>query len=112
MKFAARTQRYQFPSGLTLLVLENHANPTVSVAGSLKAGAYYNPPDKHGLARTTADMLNKGTIRRSKLEIAEELESVGARVSFRLARGAVAQPGLPRRSRDARRGITRACVSG
>ena len=80
--FEARTRRHQFASGLTLLVLENPANPTVSVAGYLKAGAYFNPPDKHGLARTTADMLTKGTTRRGKLEIAESLESVGARVNF------------------------------
>jgi len=47
--FAARTRRYQFSNGLTLLVLENHANPTVSVSGYLKAGAYFNPDDKEGL---------------------------------------------------------------
>lgn len=80
--FEARTERHQFASGLTLLVLENPANPTVSAAGYLKAGAYFNPPGKHGLARTTADMLTKGTTRRGKLEIAESLESVGARVNF------------------------------
>jgi zinc protease len=79
--FAARTKRYQFPNGLTLLVLENHANPTVSVSGYLRAGAYFNPDDKAGLSSITASMLNKGTARRSKLEIAEELESAGARLS-------------------------------
>ena len=79
--FAARTRRYEFPNGLTLLVLENHANPTVSVSGYLRAGAYFNPNDKDGLSSLTASMLNKGTARRAKLEIAESLESAGARLS-------------------------------
>jgi zinc protease len=79
--FAARTKRVQLSNGLTLLVLENHANPTVSVSGYLKAGAYFNPHDKDGLSSIAATMLNKGTAKRNKLEIAEALESVGARIS-------------------------------
>ncbi len=79
--FASRTARYQLQNGLILLVLENHANPTVSMSGYLKAGAYFNPPDKEGLSSMTTSMLNKGTAKRSKLEIAESLESAGARLS-------------------------------
>jgi zinc protease len=79
--FAARTKRFQLANGVRLLVLENHANPTVSVSGYLRAGAYFNPPGKDGLSSVAASMLNKGTLKRSKLEIAEELESAGARVS-------------------------------
>ena len=79
--FAARTERHILPNGITLLVLENPANPTISVAGYLKAGSYFNPPEQHSLSRLTADMLNKGTRRRSKLEIAEALEFAGARVN-------------------------------
>ncbi len=80
--FAARTHRFILPNGITLLVLENPANPTVSVTGYLKAGSFFNPSEQHGLSRLTADMLSKGTRRRSKLEIAEALEFAGARVSF------------------------------
>lgn len=79
--FASRIHRYQLSNGLTLLVLENHANPTVSISGFLKAGEFFNPPDKDSLASITSSMLNKGTARRGKLEIAEELESAGARLS-------------------------------
>lgn len=80
--FIARTQRYQLAHGITLLVLENHSNATASIFGVLKAGAYFNPPGRYELAGLTASMLNKGTLRRSKLEIAEALESVGARLNF------------------------------
>lgn len=80
--FASRTHRYQLANGLTLLVLENHANPTVSLSGYVRAGEYFNPPNKDSLAGVTSSMLNKGTAHRSKLEIAEELESAGARIGF------------------------------
>lgn len=82
LSFAARTRRYQLSNGLILLVLENHANPTVSLSGAFRAGEYFNPPEKDGLASLTSSMLNKGTARRSKIEIAEELESSGARINF------------------------------
>lgn len=80
--FAARTYRYAFPNGITLLVLQNRANPTVSFVGTLRAGAYFNPPERLGIASFAASMLNKGTRSRSKLEIAESLEMAGARLSF------------------------------
>lgn len=80
--FAARTRRYELANGITLLVLENHANPTVSMSGYLRAGAYFNPPQKDGLAGVTASMLSKGTTRHSKFEIADALESAGARLGI------------------------------
>ena len=78
--FAARTKRFELPNGITLLVLENRANPTVSISGTMRAGEYFSPPGKDGLAGVTAGMLSKGTLKRSKLEIAEEMESAGARI--------------------------------
>ncbi|MBO0861710.1 MAG: insulinase family protein [Chloracidobacterium sp.] len=80
--FVARVKRFQLTNGITLLVLENPANPTVSLAGSMRAGEYFSPKGKDSLASITASMLGKGTRRRSKLEIAEELESAGARVGM------------------------------
>src|SRR4030095_17135013 len=77
--FVERVRRFQLSNGAKLLVLENAANPPVSVAGSIRAGEYFCPAGKDSLASITASMLGKGTRRRSKLEIAEELESAGAR---------------------------------
>jgi zinc protease len=82
ISFSARTKRFQLANGITLLALENRANTTVSLAGFLKAGAYFNPPTNNVVAQVAAEMLNKGTAKRTKLEIAESLESVGARVKF------------------------------
>ena len=80
--FKTRVKRYRISSGPTLLVLENRANPTVSLAAGLKAGAYFNPPGEHIVSSLTASMLTKGTRRRTKLTIAEELETMGARRGF------------------------------
>ncbi|HEU0185896.1 MAG TPA: pitrilysin family protein [Blastocatellia bacterium] len=80
--FVARVRRFQLSNGITLLVLENPTNPTVSMAGSMRAGEYFSPAGKDSLASITASMLGKGTRRRSKLEIAEELETAGARVGL------------------------------
>ncbi len=80
--FAARTRRTELPTGARLLVLENHATPTVALRGSLRAGSYFEPGEKPGLARITAEMLERGTARRTKLEVASDLESVGAQVDF------------------------------
>jgi zinc protease len=80
--FVTRTKRFQLSNGIALLVLENPANPTVSIAGSIRSGEYFSPAGKDSLASITASMLSKGTRRRSKLEIAEEMESAGARVGL------------------------------
>src|SRR2546423_15549667 len=80
--FASRVTREELASGAVLLVLENAATPTVSVRGSLRAGSYFEPRAKPGLARITAEMLKRGTRRRGKLELAGALEQVGASVEF------------------------------
>ncbi|HYE64580.1 MAG TPA: pitrilysin family protein [Pyrinomonadaceae bacterium] len=80
--FAERVARTRLLNGATLLMLENHATPTVSLRGSLLAGSYFEPRDRPGLAHITAEMLERGTKRRSKLQIASDLESVGAQMDF------------------------------
>jgi zinc protease len=80
--FAARIKRTELDTGAALLVLENHATPTLALRGSLRAGSYFEPRDKPGLARLTADMLARGTQRRTKLELAGDLEACGAELNF------------------------------
>ena len=69
------------PNGLTVVVQENHANPTVSLSGALlSAGGVFDPPARRGLAEFTASQLSRGTQSRSLLDIATALENVGASV--------------------------------
>jgi zinc protease len=69
-------------NGARLFVLENRFNPTVALSGSLRAGRLYAPADRRMLASMTAGELMKGTARRTKLELAEDLESRAASLSF------------------------------
>lgn len=80
--FATRVRRTALPNGATLLRLENQATPTVAIRGSLRAGSYFEPRAKPGLASIAAAMLERGTRRHTKLEIADSLESVGAELSL------------------------------
>lgn len=79
---AARVVRTQLETGATLLVLENHATPTLSLRGSLRAGSYFESRTRPGLASITASMLERGTQKRDKLQLAHDLESVGAELDF------------------------------
>ena len=80
--FAGRVRRTGLETGAVLLVLENNATPTISLRGSFRAGSYFEPRDKPGLAQITANMLERGTLKRNKLELAGDLEQVGAQLAF------------------------------
>lgn len=90
--FEEAVRRRTLANGARLFVLENHFNPTVALSGSLNAGSLFAPPDRRLLASMTAGELAKGTERRTKLEIAEDLESRGA--SFSIATGSADPVGV------------------
>jgi zinc protease len=70
------------PNGLTVLVLEDHRLPLVTVRLSiLGAGALNDPADVPGLANVTAAMLKEGTKTRSSKQIAEQSEELGATIA-------------------------------
>ncbi|HEX7314802.1 MAG TPA: pitrilysin family protein [Pyrinomonadaceae bacterium] len=78
----SRVVREELETGAVLLLVENPSTPTVALRGSLRAGSHFEPKDKPGLARLTAEMLKRGTQRRAKLELAGALERLGADVNF------------------------------
>jgi zinc protease len=80
--FARRVRRTELETGAVLLVLENNATPTISLRGSFRAGSYFEPRDKPGLAQITANMLERGTQKRNKLQLAGDLERVGAQLAL------------------------------
>jgi zinc protease len=73
-------QEATLDNGLTLLVVENHRLPVVSIRLSMLAGSRSDPAGLEGVADMTAELLTKGTERRSAEQIAEEIEGVGARL--------------------------------
>lgn len=85
--FAEAVRTRTLGNGARFFVLENHFNPTLAISGSLHAGPLFAPADRRLVASLTAGELTKGTERRTKLEIAEELESRGASLSVSAGSG-------------------------
>jgi zinc protease len=77
-----KTERVVLPNGLVLLVRENHASPTFSLSGRIKAGAAFDPAGKPHTAALTAAALMRGTKKQGKLELARKLEDVGASLGY------------------------------
>jgi zinc protease len=66
-------------NGLTVLILEDHRAPSVFVQLHISgAGALFEPPSMTGLANVTAQMLREGTQSRNSVQIAEEIDRLGA----------------------------------
>jgi len=80
--FVESVRRRTLSNGAEVFVLENHFNPTLALSGSLSAGHLFARAERRLVAAVTAGELAKGTSRRTKLEIAEELESRAASLSF------------------------------
>ncbi len=68
------------PNGMTLLLVENHEQPTVSISLSFRAGTAYDPAGKEGVAALVAELLTKGTPTRTADQIAAEIEGVGGSI--------------------------------
>lgn len=73
-------QKVQLPNGLTLYLMEQHEVPLISVSAVMPAGTIYES-GKPGLASVTADALMFGAGKRSKQEIEETLDFMGASVN-------------------------------
>jgi len=64
----------KLPNGMDVLVVSSDEIPWVSIAWNAPAGAKFDPPDKSGLAGTTADLLRQGTQKHTGDELAEEVD--------------------------------------
>ena len=69
--------REVLPNGAVLLVAERPAIPIVVVRVGLPGGAVHDPADALGVASLTAELLTRGTARRSGPELDRAIEFVG-----------------------------------
>ena len=74
-------QEAALPNGMTLLLIENHEQPSLSASLSFRAGSAYDPAGKEGLSAIVAELLTKGTPTRSADQIAATIEGVGGNLS-------------------------------
>lgn len=70
-------KKVKLKNGLTLLLMEQHKVPIISLNFIVKAGSVSDPPGKDGVASITAGLLRKGTKTRSADQISSELDFVG-----------------------------------
>jgi zinc protease len=78
---AQAVKRTRLDNGLVILTRPLAANRIVSVNVSLKMGSLYESDGKAGMFTLMQNTLLKGTKTRSSEQIAEELESMGTRIS-------------------------------
>jgi zinc protease len=85
-----RAVEMHLDNGLTVLILEDHRLPTVSMTLELRsAGAIFEPADMTGLASVTASMLREGTTTRSSKEITESIDRLAASIAGFAGQGGV-----------------------
>jgi zinc protease len=70
-------QRVQLPNGLTLLLLEKHELPLISIEAGLRSGSVADPAGKEGVASLTSSLLRKGTATRSSEQFSSDLDFIG-----------------------------------
>jgi zinc protease len=68
-------------NGLDVWTVQNHEQPIVSLSLYVRAGSALDPKLREGLASSVADLLTKGTSRRTATEIAEAIDFVGGSLS-------------------------------
>lgn len=82
-------RREVLPNGIVLLVSERPAIPIVIVRAHVRAGSAFDPPGHPGLANLTAELLTRGTARRTGPQLDEAIEFVGARLGAGAGRDGV-----------------------
>jgi predicted Zn-dependent peptidase len=73
-----KIQRAELPNGLRVWLVENHKLPVIACNLVLFAGSERDPLNTPGLASLTASMLQEGTKSRTSLQIADEIDGIGA----------------------------------
>lgn len=74
-------QRSSFDNGMNIMLVEHHELPVVQISMVVMSGSAHDPAGKSGLADLTTSMMDEGTGKRDALQVADDLEFLGARIS-------------------------------
>ncbi|MDB5101897.1 MAG: peptidase domain protein [Cyanobacteria bacterium RYN_339] len=74
--------RQTLSNGMVLITLENPESQTVALDGYVQGGSLEDPTDRMGAASATAALLDAGTAKRTKLQLAEDLEGRSISLGF------------------------------
>ena len=78
---ATKSTKRVLPNGITLIIKEVHANPTVAFYAALPGGLRFEEPETNGIGSFTAALLRKGTEEHSNEELAEMIEALAGGIS-------------------------------
>ncbi len=67
----------RLPNGISTIVVAQHEQPVISISLAMPAGSFYVPQGKEGLASLVAELLTKGTQRRTADQLSAEIEGAG-----------------------------------
>jgi zinc protease len=85
-----RAVEMHLDNGLTVLILEDHRLPTISMTLELRsAGALWEPAEMTGVASVTATMLREGTTTRTSKQIAETIDRLATGINGFAGQGGV-----------------------
>ncbi|MGE0488471.1 MAG: M16 family metallopeptidase [Vulcanimicrobiota bacterium] len=73
-----RTELLQGPGGSRLVIQEDHSHPLVTVTAACRGGQRWECAQDQGLTSLTQRLLIKGTRQRSRDQLADDLEFLGA----------------------------------
>jgi zinc protease len=74
---------------LTVLAKETRTTPAITIYAGFRAGTVYDPLDCPGLAHFVSKTIDRGTVRHTAEQLAEELENRGVSLSVALNRHAM-----------------------
>ena len=83
---AVSVQRVVSPQGVEAWLIEDHANPILSVRFAFRGGAALDPNGKEGLARMVSAMLDEGAGDLDSQAFQRKLEDLAIRLSFNAGR--------------------------
>ncbi len=75
-------QKAKLHNGLNVWLVEDHELPIVALNLVFRSGTDHDPLDRAGLVTMTADVMDEGTTTRTALQIADELDFIGANLSI------------------------------
>lgn len=73
--------KIKLKNGITLIVKEDHYSPTVAVYAAFRGGLRFEGEKTNGLGNFVANMLTKGTEKRTAAELAKEIEGMAGGIN-------------------------------
>ncbi len=72
--------KHKLKNGATIIIRERHSNPTVAIYANFPGGLRYETRETNGLSNIVATLLTRGTKKRTRKELAREVEGLAASI--------------------------------